>query len=314
MLDANHVTKRYGNTLAVDDVSFAAQPGRILGLLGPNGAGKTSILRMFANIIEPDTGEVRLNGLQISRKAQAEIGYMPEERGLYRRMKVRDQLVYLARLKGFSRAEAHKSATHWLDALEVGEWRYKPACELSRGMQQKIQFAIALVHAPRLVILDEPFSGLDPLNSALMEQVIRDSKDAGATIILASHRMEQVEDMCDDICLIASGRVLVNGELAAIKRGWGRNTVSLEFDGGDAFLDGLAAAGHVELLKRDAGRVTLRTCNGYSAQAVLDAARAATESLYHYSTDYPSLREIFLSTMHNANAAEAKQADAAEAE
>ena len=310
MLEADHITKCYGDKLAVDSVSFVAQPGRILGLLGPNGAGKTSILRMVANITEPDTGEMRLNGLPVSRKTQAEIGYMPEERGLYRRMKVHDQLVYLARLKGLGQAEARRNVAHWLDALEVGEWRYKQSCELSRGMQQKIQFAIALVHAPRLVILDEPFSGLDPLNSALMEQVIRDRKSAGATIIFASHRMEQVEELCDDICLIASGKLLVNGELAAIKRDRGRNTVSMEFAGRDAFLDGLAAAGHVELLKREAGHVTLRTLNGYPAQAVLDATRAATESIHHYSANYPSLREIFLSTLHDANATEVGQADA----
>ena len=312
MLEIDRVTKRYGDTAAVDGVSFAAQPGRILGLLGPNGAGKTSILRMVTNITEPDAGDVRLDGQPVGRKTQAEIGYMPEERGLYRRMKAHDQLVYMARLRGIERAEARRSATHWLDALEVGEWRFKPARELSRGMQQKIQFAIALVHSPRLLILDEPFSGLDPLNSALMEQVIRDRKRAGATIIFASHRMEQVEELCDDICLIASGKVLVDGELAAIKRGWGRNTVALEFAGDDAFLDGLVAAGHIELLKRDAGSATLRTLDGYSAQAVLDAAQAATQSLYHYSANYPSLRQIFLSAVQGARASEARPAAKAE--
>ena len=302
MLEVDQVTKRYGDKLAVDGVSFAAQPGRILGLLGPNGAGKTSILRMVTNITKPDAGEVRLDGVPVSRDAQASIGYMPEERGLYRRMKVCDQLVYLARLRGLGRVQAQQSARHWLDALEVGDWRNKPARELSRGMQQKIQFAIALVHSPSLVILDEPFSGLDPLNSALMEQVIRDRKRAGATIIFASHRMEQVEELCDDICLVASGRVLINGELAAIKRDRGRNTVSLEFAGDGAFLEGLAAAGNVELLNSAPGRTELRTLNGYSAQALLDAARAATESIYHYSANYPSLREIFLSAVHAANA------------
>ena len=302
MLEVDQVTKRYGDKLAVDRVSFAARPGRILGLLGPNGAGKTSILRMVTNITKPDSGQVCFDGAPVSRNTQAAIGYMPEERGLYRRMKVYDQLVYLARLRGLGRVQARQSAAHWLNALEVGDWRNKPARELSRGMQQKIQFAIALVHSPRLVILDEPFSGLDPLNSALMEQVIRDRKSAGATIIFASHRMEQVEELCDDICLVASGRTLINGELAAIKRDRGRNTVALEFAGDDAFLEGLAAAGNVELLKRDAGRAELRTLNGYSPQALLDAARAGTESIYHYSANYPSLREIFLSAVHAANA------------
>ena len=301
MLEIEQVSKRYGEKLAVDRVSFAARPGRILGLLGPNGAGKTSILRMVTNITKPDTGEVRFEGAPVSRDTQAAIGYMPEERGLYRRMKVYDQLIYLGRLRGLDHAQARRNTKHWLDALEVGDWRNKPARELSRGMQQKIQFAIALVHSPRLVILDEPFSGLDPLNSALMEQVIRDRKGAGATIIFASHRMEQVEDLCDDICLIASGRTLIDGELAAIKRERGRNTVSLEFAGDDAFLQDLAAAGNVELLKSDAGRAELRMLNGYSAQALLDAARAGTESIHHYSASYPSLREIFLSAVGAAN-------------
>ena len=307
MLEADQVTKRYRDKLAVDGVSFVARPGRILGLLGPNGAGKTSILRMVTNITKPDTGEVRLDGVPVSRDVQSAIGYMPEERGLYRRLKVDDQLVYLARLRGLDQTQARQSAKHWLDALEVGAWRNKPARELSRGMQQKIQFAIALVHSPTLVILDEPFSGLDPLNSALMEQVVRDRKSAGATIVFASHRMEQVEDLCDDICLIANGRVLINGELATIKRDWGRNTVSLEFAGDDVFLEGLAAAGHVELLDRRAGRVELRTLNGYSAQSVLDAARGATESIHHYSANYPSLREIFLSAVRTDNADQPNQ-------
>ena len=303
MLEVDRVTKRYGDKLAVDGVSFAARPGRILGLLGPNGAGKTSILRMVTNITKPDAGAIQLDGAPVDRKSQAVIGYMPEERGLYRRMKVHDQLVYLARLKGIDRAEARRSATHWLDALEVGDWRNQPARELSRGMQQKIQFAIALVHSPRLVILDEPFSGLDPINSALMEQVIRDRKAAGATIIFASHRMEQVEELCDDICLVAGGKVLISGELAAIKLAQGRNTVALEFAGRDAFLDSLVAAGNVELLKRDAGRAEMRMLNGYSAQAVLDAAQRATESIYRYSANFPSLRDIFLTAVSNANAA-----------
>lgn len=294
MLELDRVVKRYGATLAVDAVTFSAKPGRILGLLGPNGAGKTSTLRMVNNIIEPDAGTIRLDDRIVGRETRDRIGYMPEERGLYRQLSVIDQLVYLGRLKGLSKRDAKRAANEWLEALEAGDWRHKRPRELSKGMQQKVQFALALLHSPRLVILDEPFSGLDPLNSALLERAIAERKAAGAIIVFASHRLEQVEQLCDDICLIARGRILLDGDLADVKQGFGRNAVRLEFAGDGAFLESLERAGKVEVLKRSTGHAELRLLDGYSAGTLLDRVRAETQSLHHYAANYPSLREIFV--------------------
>ena len=300
MLEVDRVVKSYDGKLAVDNASLAARPGRILGLLGPNGAGKTSILRMINNITKPDAGEVRLDGRVVGRATQSAIGYMPEERGLYKNVKVLDQLVYLAQLKGLRKEDARRSAYRWLDALDARDWCDQRPRELSRGMQQKVQFALALVHSPRLVILDEPFSGLDPINSALMEQVIRDRKADGAIVIFASHRMEQVEDLCDEICLIANGRIVIAGDLMEVKHGFGRNAVSLEFEGDGAFLDRLADAGRVDVFERSDGRAELRILDGYSATELLDAARQHTDALYQYAASYPTLREIFIRAVRDA--------------
>ena len=300
MLEVEKVTKRYSDTLAVDRVSFTAQPGRILGLLGPNGAGKTSTLRMVNDITKPDTGEVRLDGQIVGRATQKKIGYMPEERGLYRQMAVLDQLIYLARLKGLTSADAKRAADHWLKELDVGYWRHNRPRDLSKGMQQKVQFALALLHSPRLIILDEPFSGLDPINSALLEDAIAERKAAGAIIVFASHRMEQVEQICDDICLIAAGRILIAGDLAEVKRSFGRNTVRLEFDGNGQFIDDLASAGHVQVLKSGPGSAELRLQNGFAADAVLDRARDAVDALHEYAANYPSLREIFIEAVESS--------------
>ena len=221
MLEVREVSKRYKTTLAVDRASFEAHPGSVLGLLGPNGAGKSSILRMITNITWPDDGEVLLDGERITHATQSNIGYLPEERGLYRQMRVLDQLVYLGRLKGLSVRDARERARHWLARLEAEDFADKRPRDLSRGMQQKVQFALTLISTPRVLILDEPFSGLDPLNAELMEAVIRERRDAGDIILFASHLMEQVESLSDEICLIAKGQVLIRGELQSIQEAHG---------------------------------------------------------------------------------------------
>ncbi|HLT46882.1 MAG TPA: ATP-binding cassette domain-containing protein [Rubricoccaceae bacterium] len=297
LLEVEHVTKRYGQgrtaVVAVDDVSFRAEPGRIFGLLGPNGAGKTSTIRMIAYITTPDAGRITLGGRPVGPATQRLMGYLPEERGLYRKLRVGEQLVYLARLKGRSASEAEAAARRWLDRFDALGWWSKRVEELSKGMQQKVQFIATVAHDPALVILDEPFTGLDPLNTDLLREVIAELRAAGRTVLFASHRMEQVEQVCDDLCLIAEGRVVLSGALREVKRRFGRDTVTLAFDGGDGWLDALAAGGAVEVLSRTAGHVTARLADGTPPRRVLEAALAGAREVVHFELHEPPLDEIF---------------------
>ncbi len=294
MLQIREVSKTYKTTLAVDSASFEARSGRVLGLLGPNGAGKSSILRMVTNITWPDSGVILLDGERITHKTQAKVGYMPEERGLYRHMRVLDQLVYLGRLKGLSARAAKQSGKHWLNRLGAEDWASKRPRDLSRGMQQKVQFALTLVHAPRLVILDEPFSGLDPLNAELMEEVIRERREQGDIIVFASHLMEQVEGLCDEICLIAGGKVLVAGGLEDIQESYGEGLVRLAFEGGHQVLGELEARGCVEVVRLEGREAEVRLLGGFAPDRLLDALRSAGCSIHHFSLSRASLREIFI--------------------
>ena len=265
-LQVQDVTKRYGQgreaITAVDHVSFTAEPGRIFGLLGPNGAGKTSTIRMVAYITTPDTGQILLGDQVAGPETQQRMGYLPEERGLYRKLRVGEQLVYLARLKGMEKAAAEAAVRHWLGRFEASDWYNKRVEELSKGMQQKVQFIATVAHDPDLVILDEPFSGLDPLNAELLQSVVEELREAGKTVLFASHRMEQVEQLCDDLCLIAQGRVLLSGELREVKRRFGTNTVTVAFEGDSSWLDALVAEGAVRSLSRTSGHATLRLADG----------------------------------------------------
>ena len=272
LLKVDHVTKRYGDLTAVDDVSFSAEPGRIFGMLGPNGAGKTSTIRMITYITVPDTGEITLGGQPVGPEMQSRMGYLPEERGLYRKLKVGEQLIYFARLKGMSGSAAEKAVRHWLARFDAADWYGKKVEALSKGMQQKVQFLATVIHDPELVILDEPFSGLDPINAELLQEVIAELRNVGRTVLFASHRMEQVEQICDDICLIAEGRLVLSGPLREVKRQFGSNTVTLVFDGPEGWLDGLEAEGSVSVLSRTAGHATVRLLNRTSPRRVLDAA------------------------------------------
>ncbi len=300
MLVVDHVTKRYGATVAVQQVSFTAQPGRILGLLGPNGAGKTTTLRMIAAILLPNEGRILFEGRPVGAWSQALMGYLPEERGLYRKLYVEEQLVYLGRLKGLSSAEAHRQARYWLERLGLDRWRAHKTETLSKGMQQKLQFIAAVLHQPRLLILDEPFSGLDPLNADLLQQIIAEFKDAGRTILFASHRMEQVEQLCDDICLIAQGRILTAGPLREIKQRFGRNTVVLEFDGDGTFLSALARQQRIRLLAQSHHRAEIELLNGTSPRQILETALAHVPELYRFEVTEPPLSEIFKHLVRNA--------------
>ena len=293
-LEVANVTKSYASTVAVDDVSFAAQPGRILGLLGPNGAGKTSTIRMITYITIPDSGAVRYDGKEVGAWSQQRMGYLPEERGLYKRLKVKEQLVYLGTLKGLSKAEATDKAEYWLDRFEALDWVDKKTEELSKGMQQKVQFIATLLHDPSLLIFDEPFSGLDPINSDLLRDIILELRRDDRTILFASHRMEQVEQLCDDICLMARGDIVLQGPLQKVKQDFGNNTIVLEFDGDDAFLDRLVEADAIRINTRSAHRAEFSLKGETRAQEVLQTAMAHTNDITRFERTAPPLSEIFV--------------------
>ena len=204
-VELKHVTKRFDQFVAVKDLSFEVRQGTIFGLLGPNGAGKTTSIRMIVNIFAPDEGDVLVMGKHVSLDMQSNIGYLPEERGLYKKMKIGDQLIFFANLKGLDSTEASRRVDEWLKRLELSDWKNKKPTDLSKGMQQKVQFIASIIHDPDLMILDEPFSGLDPVSVNLLKNVILDLKQRGKTIIFSTHQMEQVEQICDDICLINHG-------------------------------------------------------------------------------------------------------------
>ena len=293
-LSIREATKRYNQVTAVDNVSFEAQPGRILGFLGPNGAGKTSTIRMIAHIIAPDAGEVLFEGKPVGPWSQQLMGYLPEERGLYPKLKVMDQLLYLAALKGVPRATAKKKVHYWADRFGLSSWLVQKTQTLSKGMQQKMQFIAAILPEPRLLILDEPFSGLDPINSELLRQIIYDFRTDGRTIVFASHRMEQVEQLCDDICLIAQGKVLVHGALRDVKKSYGRTTLFLEFEGEDHFLKDFLNRGRVSIKSRDADGLALQLHDPQAPGAILNAMIAHKIPFYRYQLAEPTLNEIFI--------------------
>lgn len=218
LLEVNKVSKNFGSFKALNDVSIAVPQGSIFGLLGPNGAGKTTLIRIINQITMPDGGSVYLDGVRLNQDHVRDIGYLPEERGLYKSMKVGEQALYLAQLKGLSKAEAKKRLKYWFERLEIGDWWNKKIQELSKGMAQKIQFVVTVLHEPKLLIFDEPFSGFDPINANLIKDEILRLRDNGATIIFSTHRMESVEELCDDIALIHQSNKILDGKLVDIKR------------------------------------------------------------------------------------------------
>src|SRR5436190_1908855 len=216
-IELDKVRKSYGQFVAVNDLSFSIEQGKVFGLLGPNGAGKTSTIRMMIGITVPDSGQITLLGKPFERKSLNKVGYLPEERGLYKKMKIIEQLIFLGELHGMTAAAARQQATAWCKRLEIDAWMQKKVEELSKGMQQKIQFIAALLHDPDFVIMDEPFFGLDPVNATLLKDVLLDLKKQGKTILFSTHRMDQVEKLCDSICLINKGTAVLQGDLKTIK-------------------------------------------------------------------------------------------------
>lgn len=234
MLKINNVTKQYAEKLALDGVSFEVPERSIFGLLGPNGAGKTSLIRIITRITAADEGEVYINGELLSPKHVEIVGYLPEERGLYKKMPIIDQAMYFAQLKGLSKKEAKAAIDHWFDKFDINSWRTKKVEDLSKGMQQKVQFILTVLHKPKLIILDEPFTGFDPVNAELIRKEIIELRDNGATVILSTHRMESVEKMCDHIALINNSKKVVDGKLKDVQQSYKENKFETVTDGFDA--------------------------------------------------------------------------------
>ena len=285
-----NVTKAYDSVTAVNAVSLKVRAGAILGLLGPNGAGKTTTIRMVMNILVPDSGSIHVLGELVSDSTRDKIGYLPEERGLYPRMKVLEIIVFLAALHGLTQAEAARRGKEWLDRLGLSEWSDKKLVDLSKGMQQKVQFITSVIHRPPLMILDEPFSGLDPVNAATIQEIMLDMRKQGSTIVLSTHRMEQVERLCDSICLIDKGRNVLDGELRAIKQSYGKNTLHVEFTGNDAFLNHPAIGQTTRLITG----IEAKLKPGADPQEILKAAVQADTHITRFELLEPSLNEIFI--------------------
>ncbi len=292
VVELTGVTKAYQSKVAVDHLSLSIESGQMFGLLGPNGAGKTSSIRMMMVITMPVSGRVELFGKPFDRASLDRVGYLPEERGLYKKMKVLDQLVFFGQLHGLTAEEANKRALDWAKRMEIAESMDKKTQELSKGMQQKIQFIATLLHDPGLVVMDEPFSGLDPVNAVLMEKTLLELKAQGKAILFSTHRMDQVEKLCDAICLIDHGVAVLSGKVREIKSRYKRDRVVMEFEGSDEFLksDEIAEAtnysGHAQIKLKP---------HGDSQKLLHQAASMAT--IYRFELVEPSLEEIFIQTV-----------------
>lgn len=293
------VTKSYDGLTAVSDLHLSIPQGSFFGLLGPNGAGKTTTLRMLLRIIVPDQGSIDILGQPLAEATQDRIGYLPEDRGLYPRMTVRDVLVFLCALKGLSETDAERRIRQWLERLEIADWAARKVNELSKGMQQKVQFIAAVAHDPPLLVLDEPFTGFDPVNVASVKDIMVDLRDRGTTIILSTHRMEQVEMMCDSICLINKGKKVLSGKLREIKHAYGRNTVRIEYAHNETSLDlGPFAAS----VNRFGTVVEARLRPEVDPQQILRAAVEHGVPLARFELVEPPLADIFVEKVTEAHA------------
>jgi ABC-2 type transport system ATP-binding protein len=297
IVELQHVRKAYDTKIAVADLSFTIEPGSMFGLLGPNGSGKTSSIRMMIGITVPDSGIVNLFGQPFHRGLLNRVGYLPEERGLYKKMKVMDQLIFLGELHGLDATSASKRAHVWCERMEITEAITKKTEELSKGMQQKIQFIAALLHEPDLIIMDEPFSGLDPVNAALLMDTLVDLRKQGKTILFSTHRMDQVEKICDAIALISRGHLVLSGGMREVKSRYPRNHVQVSFEGDDSFLQHPS----IETAKNYGGQADIKfhSLNGAGpdAQPLLAAAIQRGTRITRFEVMEPTLEEIFIQTV-----------------
>jgi ABC-2 type transport system ATP-binding protein len=295
LLSINQVVKQYESTLAVDHISLSIPEGCIFGLLGPNGAGKTTLIRMITTILYQDSGTIELHNIPPNTNRSLYIGYMPEERGLYKKMKVGEHLLYLARLKGFSAKEAREKVDFWLDKLAIADWKNRPIEELSKGMQQKIQFIAAVVHEPKLIILDEPFSGLDPINANIIQDEIFALRQRGSTIIFSTHRMEQVEQICEQIALVNKGRIVLNGNVADIKQQFKKNLFSVGYT---HTLPNLPDA-PFNIIENQNNVLTIALIADIKPHNVLQYLLSKEVSVVSFNEILPSLHEIFVQQVNN---------------
>lgn len=297
ILQLNNVVKAYGKYLAVDHVSFSVPEGSIFGLLGPNGAGKTSLIRIITTITGADEGTVFFNGEKLSNSHPEQIGYMPEERGLYKKMKVGEELLYLAQLKGLSYSDARTEIIHWMTKFEIKDWWYKKVEELSKGMQQKVQFITTVIHKPKLLILDEPFTGLDPINAALIKDEIHELKRQGTTIIFSTHRMEQVEEICEYIMLINKGRNVLEGRVTDIKNEYKENLFRIEFQG--ALPDSIRE--NTEIIEQHDQSLTVRFNHGRDTNQLLSYLINNGVHVTSFNEILPSINDIFIKRVEESS-------------
>jgi len=292
LVELENVSKSYEAKAAVRELSLKIEAGSMFGLLGPNGAGKTSTIRMIVGITLPDSGKVTLFNKPWATGSLQRVGYLPEERGLYKKMKVLDQLVFLGELHGLGPAEAGRRAKSWCERLQIADSIQKKTEELSKGMQQKIQFIATLMHDPELIIMDEPFSGLDPVNTNLLQDTLLELKKQGNAVLFSTHRMDQVEKLCDSICLVNRGEAVLSGGMREIKSRYERNHVIVQYEGADGFLQHPAIAEY----KSYAGHAEIRLKPHADAQDLLRTA-AASSTITKFELVEPSLEEIFIETV-----------------
>ena len=304
LLTVSNVSKHYAGHTALDDVSLEVNEGRIYGLLGPNGAGKTTLIRIINHITAPDSGNVIFDGHQLTQNDVVNIGYLPEERGLYKKMKVGDQALFFARLKGLSKSDATIRLKEWFERLEISDWWNKKVEELSKGMAQKVQFIVTVLHRPKLLIFDEPFSGFDPINANILKREILRLRNEGATVIFSTHNMSSVETLCDDITLINNSKNILTGNVDDIRTRLGQNRYKITFEGDTNNL--LAALGDnlldhtVDILSDRETAITLKVTPEFSRRDLLRTATEAVE-ITSFGSALPSMDEIFISTVQQFN-------------
>jgi len=306
LLVANSVSKSFGDFKALNNVSISVPKGSIFGLLGPNGAGKTTLIRIINQITMPDEGQVLLDGSALKPSHISDIGYLPEERGLYKSMKVGEQALYLAQLKGLSKQEAKERLKYWFDKLDIGDWWNKKIQELSKGQAQKIQFIVTVLHRPKLLIFDEPFSGFDPINASLIKDEILQLRDEGATVIFSTHRMESVEELCDHIALIHKSNKVLDGKLTDIKRQYKTNTFEVgmqpQRENADAILKAISEKFEVHPATfknlNDDLKLNIKLAANETSNDLLSFLTSKAE-VHHFVEVVPSANDIFIQTVKN---------------